>query len=91
MNVIRDLHGHAVAGVRPEHVELAGEAGPSAERRIGRVQRCVFLGSITRVTLDVDGAPITIELPGRRDDLAPDREIALRIPAHAVLNLGDSQ
>jgi len=90
MNVLRDLHGHALVGVRPEHIELVDGLEMSHERRTGRVLRCVFLGSITRVTISVDGAPITIELAGRRDDLAPDREIAIRIPAHAVLQLDDA-
>ena len=67
-----------------------GTQPSSHERRTGRVLRCVFLGSITRVTISVDGAPITIELTGRRDDLAPDREVAIRIPAHAVLQLDDA-
>ena len=90
MNVLRDLHGHALVGVRPEHIELVDGTELSHERRRGRVLRCVFLGSVTRVTISVDGAPITIELTGRRDDLAPDREVAIRIPAHAVLQLDDA-
>jgi iron(III) transport system ATP-binding protein len=91
MNVVRDLHGHALAGVRPEHIELADDATASGpDLRSGRVLRCVFLGSITRVTISVDGNPITVELAGRRDDLAPDREVSIRIPAHAVLQLGDA-
>jgi len=89
MNVIRDIHGHALAGVRPEHIELANGGETSSERRSGRVVRCVFLGSVTRVTISIDGAPVTIELKGRRDDLAPDREVAIRIPAHALLRLVD--
>ncbi|HEX6136099.1 MAG TPA: ATP-binding cassette domain-containing protein [Casimicrobiaceae bacterium] len=90
MNEVRDIHGHALAGIRPEHVELAdGEPG-SPERRSGRVVRCVFLGSITRVTISVDGMPITLELQGRRDDLAPGIDVAIRIPARALLPLGEA-
>ena len=90
MNVVRDIHGHALAGIRPEHIELVDEATTSLEHRSGRVLRCVFLGSITRVTISVDGEPITIELTGRRDDLAPDTAVAIRIPARAVLRLDDA-
>jgi iron(III) transport system ATP-binding protein len=90
MNVVRGLHGHALAGVRPEHIELVDGADVSQGCRSGRVLRCVFLGSITRVTISVEGEPITIELAGRRDDLVPDREIAIHIPAHAVLQLDDA-
>jgi ABC-type Fe3+/spermidine/putrescine transport system ATPase subunit len=90
MNVVRDVHGHALAGIRPEHIELVdGEAAPH-ERWSGLVQRCVFLGSITRVTLSVGGQSLTIELKGRRDDLAPGLQIAFRIPAHALLRLDDA-
>jgi ABC-type Fe3+/spermidine/putrescine transport system ATPase subunit len=91
MNVVRDLHGHALAGVRPEHIELVDHGTGARDLRSGRVLRCVFLGSITRVTISIDDSPITIELAGRRDDLAPDREVSIRIPAHAVLQLDDSQ
>jgi ABC-type Fe3+/spermidine/putrescine transport system ATPase subunit len=90
MNVVRDVHGHAVAGIRPEHVELADGREHADERRVGRVSRCVFLGSVTRVTVDVAGQLITVELGGRRDDLAPGLEIALRLPAHALMRLDDA-
>jgi ABC-type Fe3+/spermidine/putrescine transport system ATPase subunit len=98
MNVIRDIAGHALAGIRPERVELAGLAGSAAavDCRAGRVERCVFLGSITRVTVRLDGngdsgaagaQPVMLELAGRRDDLAPGMTLAIRIPAHALLRL----
>jgi ABC-type Fe3+/spermidine/putrescine transport system ATPase subunit len=87
MNELRDIHGHALAGIRPEHVELTNGDPASHEHRAGRVVRCVFLGSITRVTIDVDGMPITLELQGRRDDLAPGIDVAIRIPARALLPL----
>jgi len=105
MNVIRDIDGHALAGIRPERVELAGLAGiagsaAAADCRAGRVERCVFLGSITRVTVLLDGdgekgnaggnavaQPVTLELAGRRDDLAPGMALAIRIPADALLRL----
>src|SRR5439155_1282254 len=80
----------ALAGIRPEHIELVDEATTSLEHRSGRVLRCVFLGSITRVTISVDGEPVTIELTGRRDDLTPDTAVAIRIPAGAVLRLDDA-
>ncbi|MEO8485253.1 MAG: ATP-binding cassette domain-containing protein [Betaproteobacteria bacterium] len=88
MNLVRDVHGHAVAGIRPEHVEIVN--GPAApDTRHGRVARAVFLGSITRITLDVDGSPVTLELAGRRDDLAPGATIAIRFPPHALVALGE--
>jgi hypothetical protein len=89
MNVLRDVHGHASAGIRPEHVEL-GDGDPAGAHRVGRVSRCVFLGSITRVTLVIDGQDLLVELSGRRDDLAPGVEVAVRLPAHALVRLDET-
>ena len=91
MNVVRDLHGHAVAGIRPEHVEFVNGEGEAQERRSGRVERCVFLGSITRVVVALgEGRKLTVEVQGRRDDLAPGTEVAVRLPARAILRLDDA-
>ena len=87
MNFVRDIDGHDRAGVRPEHIELVDIASSSPEHRRGRVERSVFLGSTTRITLRVDDEPLTLELPGRRDDLAPGADVAIRIPARALLRL----
>ena len=62
----------------------------------GSVERCIFLGSITRVTLrldderDRDAQRVTIELQGRRDDLVPGTRLAVRLPPGALLPLADS-
>jgi iron(III) transport system ATP-binding protein len=87
MNFVRDIHGHDSAGVRPEHIELADLSSCSPEHRRGRVERSVFLGSTTRITLRVDDERLMLELPGRRDDLAPGADVAIRIPADALLRL----
>jgi ABC-type sugar transport system ATPase subunit len=89
MNVVRSLHGHAVAGVRPEHVELAHGASHGPDCRSGRVERAVFLGSLTRVVVTVEGEPLTLELMGRREDLVPGLDVTIRIPAHTLLRLDD--
>jgi ABC-type Fe3+/spermidine/putrescine transport system ATPase subunit len=89
MNVMRDVHGHRIAGIRPEHVELVNGSGMQADCRPARVARAVFLGSITRATLQVDGQTLTIELPGRRDELVPGRDVAIRIPPAALLHLDE--
>ena len=94
MNVIRDGSG-TLAGIRPEQVELAAGAA-TPDTRAGSVERCVFLGSITRVTLrldderDRDAQRVTIELQGRRDDLVPGTRLAVRLPPGALLPLADS-
>ena len=90
MNVLHDAPGAHVVGVRPERIELVNGTGVRTDCRIGRVERSVFLGSITRVTLRVDGQPLTLELQGRRDDLSPQSEVAVRIPDGALMRLDDS-
>jgi ABC-type sugar transport system ATPase subunit len=90
MNLVRGFHGHALAGVRPEHVELAPSAGDAHDRRSGRVARVVFLGSVTRVRVTIDGEPLMIELMGRRDDLEPGAGVTIRVPAHALVKLDDA-
>ncbi|MEO8848365.1 MAG: ATP-binding cassette domain-containing protein [Casimicrobiaceae bacterium] len=89
MNVMRNVHGHRLAGIRPERVELVDGGGALPDCHVGRVDRCMFLGSITRITMRVDDHPVTIELSGRRDDLAPGTEITIRIPARALVPLDD--
>ncbi len=91
MNVMRDVHGHRIAGIRPEHVELVNGGVMQGDCRTARVARAVFLGSITRATLQVDGQPLTIELPGRRDELVPGRDVAIRIPPAALLHLDEER
>ena len=90
MNVLHDAPGAHVVGVRPERIELVNGTGILADCSVGRVERSVFLGSITRVTLRVDGQPLTLELQGRRDDLSPQSEVAVRIPDGALMRLDDS-
>ena len=91
MNVLRNIHGHALGGVRPEHIELAeGGSETSPGHRSGRVVRRVYLGSSTRVTISIEGEPIVVELPGRCDQLTPGREVSIHIPAQAVMHLDDA-
>jgi len=89
MNLVRDIHGHPLAGIRPEHIEIVDGAGNGPDRRVGRIDRCVFLGSITRLTLSFDDQRVMVELKGRREDLVPGAQIAVRIPADSLLPLRD--
>jgi hypothetical protein len=34
---------------------------------------------------------VSLELAGRRDDLAPGMTLAIRLPAHALLRLGGAE
>jgi len=90
INVVRDVHGHRLAGVRPEHITIVDPADALPEQRRGRVERCVFLGSLTRVTVRMDDTHITVELQGRREDVVPGAEVTIHIPARALLHLEDA-
>jgi hypothetical protein len=90
MNVVRGIHGHPLAGIRPEHIELVDAGCPREGHYLGEVDRCVFLGGTTRLTLRLDGQRVTLDLRGRRDDLVPGAAVAIRIPPHALLRLDDA-
>ncbi len=89
MNVVRDAQGNRIAGVRPEHIEIVDAVADGAEHRRGRVERCAFLGSVTRITLRIGDDAVVVELRGRRDDLSPGSEVTIRIPGEALLRLTD--
>jgi iron(III) transport system ATP-binding protein len=90
MNVVRDAQGKPIAGVRPEHIEVVDTAADGPELRRGRVERCAFLGSVTRITLRIGDDAVVVELRGRREDLAPGSEVTIRSPGEALLRLDDA-
>jgi iron(III) transport system ATP-binding protein len=77
-------------GVRPEHIEIVGGDTDAADVVTGRIEKCTFLGSITRITVAAGETRLVLELQGRRADLAPGDMLAVRIPAHAVHRLQDA-
>jgi iron(III) transport system ATP-binding protein len=77
-------------GIRPEHIELIDAAASGADTLIGRIDKCVFLGSFTRITLIVDDKRLLLELRGRRTDLVVGAALTVRIPADAVHRLQDA-
>lgn len=82
--------GDPYIGIRPEHIELTGAAAPEADTLVGRIEKCVFLGSFTRITLNVDDERLVLELRGRRTDLVAGAALAVRIPAGAIHRLQDA-
>jgi iron(III) transport system ATP-binding protein len=82
--------GDPYIGIRPEHIELTGAVAPGADTLVGRIEKCVFLGSFTRVTLNVDDEQLVLELRGRRTDLVAGAALAVRIPAGAIHRLQDA-
>jgi iron(III) transport system ATP-binding protein len=84
------VDGDPYIGIRPEHIELIDAATPEAATLIGRIDKCVFLGSFTRITLSVDDKRLVVELRGRRTDLQAGAALAVRIPADAIHRLQDA-
>jgi len=82
--------GPWIVGIRPEHVELAGE-GEGENVVTGTIERAVFLGNMTRITLDLAGQKLVIELRGRALRLARDMPLTVRIPPNAVMPLGNAE
>jgi ABC-type Fe3+/spermidine/putrescine transport system ATPase subunit len=82
--------GDPYVGIRPEHIELIDVTAADADTLVGRIEKCVFLGSFTRITLTVDGKRLLLELRGRRTDLATGAVLAVRIPAAAIHRLQDA-
>ena len=81
---------HAYIGIRPEHIELIDGNVAAGDTLSGRIEKCVYLGSITRVILSVDDRRLVLELRGRRSDLCAGDQLAIRIPAAAIHRLHDA-
>jgi len=75
----------AVLGIRPEHVELCGT--PSPDAIAGQVEKSVFLGAVTRVTLAVGAGRLVLDLRGKVPGLARGMPLSVRLPREAVHRL----
>jgi iron(III) transport system ATP-binding protein len=82
--------GDPYIGIRPEHIELIDAGTPEADTLVGHIEKCVFLGSFTRITLNVDDKRLVLELRGKRTDLQAGRTLAVRIPVGAIHRLQDA-
>ncbi|MCC6193935.1 MAG: ATP-binding cassette domain-containing protein [Burkholderiales bacterium] len=74
-------------GVRPEDVEIEPTGTPANGMPVADIEKCVFLGSCTRVTLRIAEDRLLVELRGKRIDLAPGGRVAVRIPDQALHRL----
>jgi ABC-type sugar transport system ATPase subunit len=89
--------GARTLGIRPEEVELCAadadadvDAEVDVENRIdGTVERSVFLGNVTRLSLEVAGQRLVVELRGRPADVERGQRLSLRLPAQALHLLDD--
>ena len=84
------LASAALIGVRPEDVVL-GDGGPDAGIRIhGVVEKAVFLGNVTRVTLELPDQKLLVELRGRAGHLERGAPLEVCLPREAITILHES-
>jgi iron(III) transport system ATP-binding protein len=77
------LGGAALIGVRPEDVVL--DPAPDAGIRVeGVVEKAVFLGNVTRVTLDLEGPKRLVELPSGARGLERGAGVEVGLPRAAI-------
>jgi iron(III) transport system ATP-binding protein len=78
-----------LVGVRPEDVEVV-QAGASADNQVtGTVEKAVYLGSVSHVTLAVGGQPLLLELRGPRRVLERTAPLTVRLPPEALRPLAE--
>ncbi|MBI4082872.1 MAG: ABC transporter ATP-binding protein [Candidatus Lambdaproteobacteria bacterium] len=73
--------------IRPEKVEIAGQA-PSGENVLaGSVTEAVFLGNLTLYVVDCAGLPLRVQ--SAQTDFRPDDRVWLRLPPEWLLALAE--
>jgi len=73
----------ALIGIRPEDVVLDPEAATGI-RVEGVVEKAVFLGNVTRVTLDLQGQKLLVELPSSARNLERGAHAEVCLPREAI-------
>jgi iron(III) transport system ATP-binding protein len=76
--------GAALIGVRPEDVILGGTAPDAGIRVKGVVEKVVFLGNFTRVTLELADQKLLVELRGRSGRLERGSALDVCLPREAI-------
>jgi len=76
--------GAALIGVRPEEIEIAplGTTGENAFP--AKVERTVFLGNVTRMTVSVADQQLLVETRGNHAEIAPGQELAVVLPPRVL-------
>jgi len=84
-----DEPSSATIGIRPEDLEIVA-AGSGGENVVsGRVEKVVYLGNVTRVTVSIGGQKLDLEQRGGPGGLAPGVPLSVKLPADAIHNLED--
>jgi iron(III) transport system ATP-binding protein len=75
--------GPILVGVRPEEL-VACQSGGGANRVTGAVEKVVFLGNVTRVTLALADQRLMVELRGRAEGLERGAPLSVELPPGAL-------
>jgi iron(III) transport system ATP-binding protein len=78
-----------LVGVRPEDVEVVQAGAPADNQVTGTVEKAVYLGSVTHVTLAVGGQPLLLEMRGPRRVLERTAPLTVRLPPEALRPLAE--
>jgi iron(III) transport system ATP-binding protein len=79
-----------LVGVRPEEVEVVEAGAPTDNRVTGTVEKAVYLGSVTHVTLALGPQRLLLEARGPRRALARNAPLTVRFPPEALRPLADA-
>ena len=79
-----------LVGIRPEDVELVDAGTPSDNQVKGVVEKAVYLGSVTHVTLAIGAQRLLLEARGSRRVLERGAPLAVRLPPDDLRPLADA-
>jgi iron(III) transport system ATP-binding protein len=79
-----------LVGVRPEDVEVTEAGGPTDNQVTGTVEKAVYLGSVTHVTLAVGRQQLLLEMRGPRRVLERAKPLTVRLPPEALRPLAET-
>jgi iron(III) transport system ATP-binding protein len=79
-----------LVGLRPEDVEVARAGAPTDNQVTGIVEKAVYLGSVTHVTLAVGRQQLMLEVRGPRRVLERSAPLTVRLPPEALRPLAET-
>ena len=82
--------GARLVGLRPEDVEVVEAGAPADNQVTGIVEKAVYLGSVTHVTLALGRQRLLLEVRGPRRALTRSAPLTVRFPPEALKPLSDA-
>jgi iron(III) transport system ATP-binding protein len=79
-----------LVGLRPEDVEVVEAGAPADNVVTGTVEKAVYLGSVTHVTLAIGRQQLLLEMRGPRRVLERSAPLTVRLPADALRPLAEA-